>query len=120
MRRLSIVPKAKSPEVHASYLPSYDLKLPKTNPNDVRVFDINYKTNKLYKEDMEKSIGAIRASIVVDNHKDFDELCHQNVMKAIDLAAEHGANEIKYVCMYPQGELSPLSSVGLQAFAFKD
>ncbi|BCD91064.1 hypothetical protein fh0823_12030 [Francisella halioticida] len=101
-------------EVKGIFLPVYSKKLPPTDPNKIRVFNLGYES------DIKGNIGQVRTSIHVSNQKYFQELCDKNLYKAMKLAAENGANEIKYVCLYPQGQINELSSVSLRAYAFRD
>jgi len=115
-----IVPKNNDYEVEGIYLPKYQLNMVPISHSKVNAINLNNKQDKLYYENLDKAIGLIRVSKMVDNYKDFDNICKQNVDKAIDLAAENGIDRIKYMCSYPQGELNQLSNVTLQAYAFKD
>lgn len=101
-------------EVKGVFLPVYSSELPKTDPNNIRVFNLRYES------DTKGNIGQIRTSVHVSNQKDFQKLCDENLHKAIQLAADNGANEIKYVCLYPEGQIGELSSVSLRAYAFRD
>ncbi len=101
-------------EVKGIYLPAYSTKLPPTNPNKMKVFNLRYQS------DTEGNIGQIRTSIHVSNQKDFQNLCDENLHKAILLAADNGADEIKYVCLFPEGQINELSSVSLRAYAFRN
>ena len=100
--------------VKGVYLSRYNVSIPPTNPKDVRVYNLHY-TNE-----SDGSIGTIRTSIHVDNEKDYNELCEKNIHKAIEIAAKNGVHEIKYICIYPEGDLNQLSSVSLLAYAFRD
>ncbi|MED7789315.1 hypothetical protein [Francisella sp. 19X1-34] len=104
----------RSYEVKGIYLPAYSTKLPPTNPNKMKVFNLRYQS------DTEGNIGQIRTSIHVNNQKDFQSLCDENLHKAILLAADNGADEIKYVCLFPEGQINELSSVSLRAYAFRN
>ena len=104
----------KSYEAKGVYLPNTEIDLPSTDRNNVKVYNLRYQS------DTEGSIGMIRTSIHVNNEKDFQKLCDKDLEKAIELAAENGADEIKYVCLYPEGQIDQLSGVSLQAYAFRD
>lgn len=101
-------------EVKGIFLPAHSAILPATNPSKIRVFNLRYES------DTEGNIGQVRTSVHVSNQKDFQKLCDKNLYKAMNLAAANGANEIKYVCLYPQGQINELSSVSLRAYAFRD
>ncbi|AJI75086.1 hypothetical protein BZ13_171 [Francisella philomiragia subsp. philomiragia ATCC 25015] len=102
------------PEPKGVYLPKYSAKLPATDPKQVRIFNLRYQT------DTQDSIGEIRVVIGVDQERDFQKLCNQNIREAVKLAAQNGAHEIKYVCLFPEGQITELSSVQLRAYAFRD
>ncbi|KFJ43620.1 hypothetical protein DR78_1900 [Francisella philomiragia] len=102
------------PEPKGIYLPKYSAKLPATDPKQVRIFNLRYQT------DTQDSIGEIRVVIGVDQERDFQKLCNQNIREAVKLAAQNGAHEIKYVCLFPEGQITELSSVQLRAYAFRD
>lgn len=104
----------RSYEVQGVFLPAYSTKMPATDPSKIRVFNLRYES------DTKDNIGQVRTSVHVSNQKDFQKLCDENLYKAIKLAAANGANEIKYVCLYPQGQINELSSVSLRAYAFRD
>ena len=104
----------KNYEAKGVYLPNTEIDLPDTKPSDVKVYNLRYKS------DTEGSIGMIRTSIHVNDEKDFQKLCDKDLIKAIKLAAENGVDEIKYACLYPEGQIDQLSSVSLQAYAFRD
>ena len=104
----------KSYEAKGVYLPNTEIDLPSTDRNNVKVYNLRYQS------DTEGSIGMIRTSIHVNNEKDFQKLCDKDLDKAIKLAAENGVDEIKYACLYPEGQIDQLSSVSLQAYAFRD
>ncbi|MEY8767347.1 Francisella virulence factor A [Francisella philomiragia] len=103
-----------TPEPKGIYLPKYSAKLPATDPKQVRIFNLRYQT------DTQDSIGEIRVVIAVDQERDFQKLCNQNIREAVKLAAQNGAHEIKYVCLFPEGQITELSSVQLRAYAFRD
>ncbi|MBK2295700.1 Francisella virulence factor A [Francisella philomiragia] len=103
-----------TPEPKGIYLPKYSAKLPATDPKQVRIFNLRYQT------DTQDSIGEIRVVIGVDQERDFQKLCNQNIREAVKLAAQNGAHEIKYVCLFPEGQITELSSVQLRAYAFRD
>ncbi|AJI47784.1 hypothetical protein BF30_72 [Francisella philomiragia] len=102
------------PEPKGVYLPKYSAKLPATDPKQVRIFNLRYQT------DTQDSIGEIRVVVGVDQERDFQKLCNQNIREAVKLAAQNGAHEIKYVCLFPEGQITELSSVQLRAYAFRD
>ncbi|AJI55265.1 hypothetical protein LA56_358 [Francisella philomiragia] len=102
------------PEPKGVYLPKYSAKLPATDPKQVRIFNLRYQT------DTQDSIGEIRVVIGVDQERDFQKLCNENIREAVKLAAQNGAHEIKYVCLFPEGQITELSSVQLRAYAFRD
>ncbi|AJI54310.1 Francisella virulence factor A [Francisella philomiragia] len=102
------------PEPKGIYLPKYSAKLPATDPKQVRIFNLRYQT------DTQDSIGEIRVVIGVDQERDFQKLCNENIREAVKLAAQNGAHEIKYVCLFPEGQITELSSVQLRAYAFRD
>ena len=104
----------KNDEAKGVYLANTEIDLPDTKPSDVKVYNLRYKS------DTEGSIGMIRTSIHVNNKKDFQKLCDKDLNKAIDIAAQNGVHEIKYVCLYPEGQVDELSNVSLQAYAFRD
>jgi len=103
-----------TPEPKGIYLPKYSAKLPATDPKQVRIFNLRYQTDTQY------SIGEIRVVIGVDQEKDFQKLCNENIRETVKLAAQNGAHEIKYVCLFPEGQITELSSVQLRAYAFRD
>lgn len=102
------------PEPKGIYLPKYSAKLPATDPKQVRIFNLRYQT------DTQDSIGEIRVVIGVDQERYFQKLCNENIREAVKLAAQNGAHEIKYVCLFPEGQITELSSVQLRAYAFRD
>lgn len=102
------------PEPKGVYLPKYSAKLPATDPKQVRIFNLRYQT------DTQDSIGEIRVVVGVDQERDFQKLCNENIREAVKLAAQNGAHEIKYVCLFPEGQITELSSVQLRAYAFRD
>jgi hypothetical protein len=104
----------KNYEAKGVYLPNTEIDLPDIKPSDVKVYNLRYRS------DTEGSIGLIRTSIHVNNEKDFQKLCDKDLNKAIELAAQNGVDEIKYACLYPEGQIDQLSSVSLQAYAFRD
>lgn len=104
----------KNYEAKGVYLPNTEIDFPNTKPSDIRVYNLRYKS------DTEGSIGMIRTSIHVNSEKDFQKLCDKDLNKAIELAAANGVHEIKYACLYPEGQIDQLSSVSLQAYAFRD
>ncbi|MBY7733508.1 hypothetical protein [Francisella philomiragia] len=103
-----------TPEPKGIYLPKYSAKLPATDPKQVRIFNLRYQT------DTQDSIGEIRVVIGVDQERDFQKLCNENIREAVKLAAQNGTHEIKYVCLFPEGQITELSSVQLRAYAFRD
>ncbi|MBK2029073.1 hypothetical protein IB655_03550 [Francisella noatunensis] len=103
-----------TPEPKGIYLPKYSAKLPATDPKQVRIFNLCYQT------DTQDNIGEIRVVIGVDQERDFQKLCNENIREAVKLAAQNGAHEIKYVCLFPEGQITELSSVQLRAYAFRD
>ncbi len=103
----------KNYEAKGVYLPSKEIDLPDAKPNEVKVYNLRYRS------DTEGAIGMIRTSIHVNNEKDFQKLCNKDLNKAIELAAANGAHEIKYTCLYPEGQIDQLSSVSLLAYAFR-
>ena len=115
-----IVPRNDAYEAKGIYLPKYQHNMVPISPSKINAINLSDKQGRLYYENLDKAIGLIRVSKMVDNYKDFNDICKQNVNKAIDLAAQNGIDRIKYICTYPQGELNQLSSVTLQAYAFKD
>ncbi|MEY8702316.1 hypothetical protein AB4F11_04735 [Francisella philomiragia] len=102
------------PEPKGIYLSKYSAKLPATDPKQVRIFNLRYQT------DTQNSIGEIRVVIGVDQERDFQKLCNENIREAVKLAAQNGAHEIKYVCLFPEGQITELSSVQLRGYAFRD
>ena len=102
------------PEPKGIYLPKYSAELPQTDPSQVRVY------NLLYQSDTQGNIGQIRTLIHVSSEKDFQKLCDKNLKEAVKLAAQHGAHEMKYICLYPEGQINELSSVQLRGYAFGD
>lgn len=88
--------------------------MPATDPKQVRIFNLRYQT------DTQDSIGEIRVVIGVDQERYFQKLCNENIREAVKLAAQNGAHEIKYVCLFPEGQITELSSVQLRAYAFRD
>ncbi|AIT08750.1 membrane protein [Candidatus Francisella endociliophora] len=101
-------------ETKGVFLPKYSAELPAVDPSKVRVFNLQYQS------DTKGNIGQVRTSTHVAEEKDFQKLCDRNLQEAVKLAAEHGAHEIKYVCLYPEGQINELSSVQLRAYAFRD
>jgi hypothetical protein len=101
-------------QVKGVFLPKYSAQLPATNPESIKVFNLHYQS------ETQGNIGQIRTSIHIDNEADFQKLCQENLASAVKIAAKHGAHEIKYVCLYPEGQLNELSSVQLRAYAFRD
>lgn len=95
-------------------MPAYSAELPATKPSDVRIFNLRYQS------ETKDNIGQVRTSIHVNDEKDFQKLCDKNLAKAVVLAAQNGAHEIKYVCLYPEGQINELSSVQLRGYAFRD
>ncbi|QLE78430.1 hypothetical protein FLM55_01210 [Francisella sp. Scap27] len=100
--------------VKGVYLPKYSVTPPATSPNEVRVYNLHYKSES------DNSIGTIRTSVHAENKKEFNKLCEANIAKAVDIAARNGVHEIKFVCIYPEGELNELSSVSLLSYTFRD
>ena len=96
------------------YLPNSEIDLPAIELSKVKFYDLRYHS------DTEGAIGIIRTSIHVSNKKDFQNLCDINLKKAVELAALNGADEIKYVCIYPHGKINQLSSVFLEAYASRN
>ena len=101
-------------ETKEVYLPKYSDELPPTDPSQVRVYNLQYQG------DTQGNIGQVRTSTHVSNEKDFQKLCDKDLKEAIKLAAQHGAHEIKYICLYPEGQINELSSVQLRGYAFRD
>ena len=104
----------KNYEAKGVYLPNTEIDLPSTKPSDVKIYNLRYRS------DTEGSIGMIRTSIHVSDEKDFQKLCDKNLKKAVELAAQNSVDEIKYACLYPEGQINELSSVSLQAYAFRN
>lgn len=102
------------PETKGVFLPKYSAELPSIDPDEVRVFNLQYKSQT------KGNISQVRTSTHVSDEKDFQKLCDRDLHKAVKLAAAHGAHEIKYVCLYPEGQINELSSVQLRAYAFRD
>ncbi|KEI35691.1 hypothetical protein FRA_29c03150 [Francisella sp. W12-1067] len=101
-------------ETKGIFLPEYSVKLPKVDPNSVKIYNLRYQS------DAEGAVGLIRVSTHTTNRDNFTKLCDRNLKKAVELAAENGVDEIKYICLYPEGQLDELSNVSLQAYAFRN
>ena len=96
------------------YISNSKVSFAKTNPSDVKISQLKYPNEE------QGSIGLIRVSIHLDKKDNKQMLCNKNIQKAVELAAQNGANAIKYICLYPQGKIDQLSSVSLRAYAFRD
>ncbi|APC96253.1 Francisella virulence factor A [Francisella frigiditurris] len=105
---------------HGVFLPAHDIRLPSIDPDNVKAFDLKYSQNKLYKGEFDNAIGSIRASINVKNPQDFERACNKDLEEAVRLAAANGTNTVRYMCFFPEGQLNELSTVNLQAYAFRD
>tara|TARA_B110000977_G_C10882219_1_gene417968 strand:- start:28 stop:402 length:375 start_codon:yes stop_codon:yes gene_type:complete len=104
----------KHSDSHGIYLSNTSIILPPVLKGDVKIYNLRYQS------DIVGNVGAINALTYVDNTNQFQAACNKNLQKAISLAANNGSDEIKYVCNYPEGKLDQLSSVRLQAYAFKN
>lgn len=82
----------------------------------VKLEFIIYNTRVIHKEILVKSEPRLMSVM----KKIFKKLCDKNLKEAIKLAAQHGAHEIKYICLYPEGQINELSSVQLRGYAFRD
>lgn len=105
---------SKDYEAKGVYLPNKEIDLPSIKPDDVEVDNLRYES------ETKDSIGMIRTFIHVEDEKDFQKLCEKDLDKAVEIAAENGAGKIKYACFHAENQTDPLSSVSLQAYAFKD
>lgn len=105
---------------HGIFLPKYELDLPKISQDDVNAIEIDEYTDNLTQKDIKKSVGFINVLNHVSDKSEFKYRCKQSIQKAKYLAANAGANTIKYACLYPEGSLGSLSDVSLQAYAFRD
>ncbi|AJC48923.1 hypothetical protein IB642_03610 [Allofrancisella guangzhouensis] len=103
----------KNYETKGIFLSKYSVELPKVDPDNVRIYNLRYQ------DDAKGSVGLIRVATHTTNKDDFTELCDRNLKKAVELAAKNGTDEIKYICLYPEGPLDELSNVSLQAYAFR-
>ena len=104
----------KHSDSHGIYLSNTSITLPPVLVSDVKTYNLRYQS------DIVGNVGSINAITYVDNTNQFQTACDKNVNKAKSLAANNGADEMKYVCYYPEGKLTELSSVRLQAYAFKN
>ncbi|GAB4224622.1 MAG: hypothetical protein Kow0076_7430 [Francisella sp.] len=101
-------------EAKAIYLPNISVDYPAVDPSEVKTYPLRYQS------DMQGNIGQVRSLIYVHNEQDFQSLCDKNLQEAIKLAAQHGANIIKYICLYPEGQINDLSSVQLRGYTFRE
>ena len=101
-------------ETKGIFLSNISVKMPAVDVDNVRVYNLRYRS------DAKGSVGIIRTSTHVSSSTEFKELCDKDLKKALELASENGINEIKYLCMYPEGKIDALSNVSLLAYVFRD
>ena len=102
-------------KAHGVYIPNSKISFAKTNPSDVKVLQLKHHNEE------QGSIGLIRVSIHLGENDNKQMLCSKNIQKAVDIAAQNGANAIQYdVCSYLKSKINQLSSASLKAYAFRD